>query len=60
MTYNMCVAAMHGVGFPWAKRAFESFGHVPMLPVSRQQWPDPEFSTVAFPNPEEKGVSIQS
>ena len=56
-TARIAYTAMHGVGYQWIKRAFEVANHVPMLPVPCQQHPDPEFSTVAFPNPEEKGVS---
>ena len=45
--------AMHGVGTPFAKRAFEVFGHKPFYGVEEQNAPDPEFPTVAYPNPEE-------
>ncbi|KAI7898662.1 uncharacterized protein BX663DRAFT_524309 [Cokeromyces recurvatus] len=45
--------AMHGVGAPFAKRAFESFGLPAFTPVEAQILPDPDFPTVAFPNPEE-------
>ena len=47
---------MHGVGSQWLKRAFGLFGHAPFIPVVSQAEPDPEFQTVTFPNPEEKGV----
>ena len=46
---------MHGVGDPFVKKAFELYGFPPYIPVKEQQKPDPEFSTVKFPNPEEKG-----
>lgn len=49
----MVYTAMHGVGGPWAARAFETFGFAPALQVAEQAQPDPEFPTVAFPNPEE-------
>ena len=55
---STCFAAMHGVGFQWIRRAFEVFKHPSVVPVDLQVEPDPEFSTVTFPNPEEKGVSI--
>ncbi|KAJ6513795.1 hypothetical protein C8R47DRAFT_962826 [Mycena vitilis] len=47
--------SMHGVGHPFASRAFEIFGFPPFIPVPEQQQPDPDFPTVPFPNPEEKG-----
>ena len=49
--------AMHGVGSQWILRAFDLFGHTPFIPVLSQAEPDPEFQTVTFPNPEEKGVN---
>lgn len=49
--------AMHGVGFPFINRMFQAFGLPPVTPVEEQSLqPDPEFSTVAKPNPEEKGA----
>lgn len=48
---------MHGVSHPFVEKAFESFGFPPFIPVKQQQMPDPEFPTVKFPNPEEKGTS---
>jgi hypothetical protein len=52
--------AMHGVGFPFARQAFEAFGFPDsaLFPVPEQQFPDPEFPTVLFPNPEEKGALV--
>ncbi|KAJ2848119.1 hypothetical protein J3B02_004017, partial [Coemansia erecta] len=47
---------MHGVGAPFAKRVIEAFGLPAYVPVTGQMRPDPDFSTVAFPNPEEKGA----
>lgn len=47
---------MHGVGDAWAQRAFECFSLPPFLSVASQMEPDPEFPTVAFPNPEEQGA----
>jgi phosphomannomutase len=52
--------AMHGVGGQWVKRAFEVFNHPTLVPVPCQQEADPEFSTVVFPNPEEKGALDKS
>jgi phosphoglucomutase len=51
--------AMHGVGFVPFKALFESFGFdakSSLFPVESQIGIDPEFSTVKFPNPEEKGA----
>ncbi|CAI2166348.1 14746_t:CDS:10 [Funneliformis geosporum] len=45
--------AMHGVGTPMAKKAFETFSLNPFISTKEQEDPDPDFSTVAFPNPEE-------
>mmetsp|Transcript_24275 Transcript_24275/g.68004 ORF Transcript_24275/g.68004 Transcript_24275/m.68004 type:complete len:602 (+) Transcript_24275:147-1952(+) len=48
---------MHGVGQKWVVRAFETFNLPPFTSVPEQCDPDPDFSTVTFPNPEEgKGV----
>ncbi len=46
---------MHGVSEPFVSRAFKLFGLVPPTHVPEQQVPDPDFPTVTFPNPEEKG-----
>ncbi|GBB97055.1 hypothetical protein RclHR1_02900018 [Rhizophagus clarus] len=45
--------AMHGVGTSVAKRAFEVFSFNPFISTKEQEEPDPDFPTVAFPNPEE-------
>ncbi|KAI8333695.1 hypothetical protein BC941DRAFT_434208 [Chlamydoabsidia padenii] len=50
--------AMHGVGTPFAERAFDSFKLAPFIPVKEQVQPDPDFPTVAFPNPEEGKGSL--
>ncbi|KAF8964139.1 phosphoglucomutase 1 [Flammula alnicola] len=47
--------SMHGVGDAFVKHAFSVFGFAPYIPVTEQQQADPEFPTVSFPNPEEKG-----
>ncbi|GAA5795843.1 hypothetical protein EDC94DRAFT_595345 [Helicostylum pulchrum] len=52
-TVKFAYTAMHGVGAPFAKRAFECFSLPPFVPVQEQLLPDPDFPTVAFPNPEE-------
>lgn len=48
--------AMHGVGGDLAVRALERSGFGRPFIVSEQQDPDPDFPTVAFPNPEEPGA----
>ncbi|KZT69052.1 hypothetical protein DAEQUDRAFT_811725 [Daedalea quercina L-15889] len=48
--------SMHGVSDPFASRAFAIFGLPAFVPVKEQQQPDPDFPTVKFPNPEEKGA----
>lgn len=53
---SFAYTAMHGVGLPYAKRSFSTFGLPPFLPVPSQQHPDANFTTVTFPNPEEKGA----
>lgn len=45
---------MHGVAYPYIQEAFRVAGfQQPVIPVMEQIEPDPEFSTVKFPNPEE-------
>lgn len=48
--------AMHGVGAPFVRRIMSTFHLPPVREVAAQIKPDPTFPTVAFPNPEEKGV----
>ena len=48
---------MHGVGLPAMQRCVADLGlSSAMTVVSAQAHPDPDFLTVAFPNPEEKGA----
>ena len=44
---------VHGVGQPYAERAFAAFRFAPFISVDEQKSPDAEFPTVKFPNPEE-------
>ncbi|KAI1292771.1 Phosphoglucomutase-2 [Halotydeus destructor] len=49
--------ALHGVGHRYLTEALTVCGFPSIHSVKEQQEPDPEFSTVTFPNPEEgKGV----
>jgi phosphoglucomutase len=53
---HFCYTAMHGVGHSFAKESFHVFGLPPFSSVPQQEDPDPNFPTVSFPNPEEKGA----
>jgi len=48
--------AMHGVGTETVQRVFHSSGFASLILVDAQAKPDPDFPTVAFPNPEEPGA----
>lgn len=50
--------AMHGVGTPFLLEAFETFDFPKPDLCKEQCEPDPEFPTVPFPNPEEKGALV--
>eukprot|EP00927_Polykrikos_kofoidii_P086049 TRINITY_DN952_c0_g1_i3.p1 TRINITY_DN952_c0_g1~~TRINITY_DN952_c0_g1_i3.p1 ORF type:complete len:677 (+),score=96.20 TRINITY_DN952_c0_g1_i3:71-2032(+) len=54
-SFLVTYTAMHGVGHRFVERAFEAFEHdvSSLVRVASQIEPDPDFPTVAFPNPEE-------
>jgi phosphomannomutase len=48
--------AMHGVGTETLAKVFKQAGFPDLILVKEQADPDPDFPTVAFPNPEEPGA----
>ena len=54
-TLRFVNTSMHGVSNYAMTKAFQLFGLPQFIPVSAQRDPDPDFPTVKFPNPEEKG-----
>lgn len=53
---KIVLTAMHGVGAATAFRALAASSFDDVTPVAEQIEPDPDFPTVAFPNPEEPGA----
>ena len=55
---SLCIVytAMHGVGTETLQRVFQKAGFTSPILVDAQAAPDPDFPTVAFPNPEEPGA----
>lgn len=47
---------LHGVGGTTVQRVLEAAGFAEPVVVEQQEEPDPDFPTVAFPNPEEPGA----
>ena len=55
-TLKIVYTAMHGVGTETLQRVFHKAGFASPILVEAQAAPDPDFPTVAFPNPEEPGA----
>lgn len=53
---RIVLTPMHGVGGELALRALKEAGFGSVVGVEKQWAPDPDFPTVAFPNPEERGA----
>lgn len=53
---NIVMTAMHGVGATTAAAAFSAAGFKNVTLVPEQEEANPDFPTVAFPNPEEDGA----
>lgn len=53
---TITLTAMHGVGGELAAETLRHAGFTHIIPVEEQFLPDPDFPTVAFPNPEEPGA----
>ncbi len=54
---RIATTVMHGVGGALLARLLAAAGHADVHPVPEQEQPDPDFPTVAFPNPEEPGAT---
>lgn len=48
--------ACHGVGYSLVRDLVYAFGLPSVIPCNEQCTPDPDFPTLPFPNPEEKGA----
>ena len=53
---KIVLTPMHGVGGATMRAVFEQAGFTDVTMVAAQADPDPDFPTVAFPNPEEAGA----
>ena len=53
---NVVYTALHGVGTETMRSVYHAARFAEPILVTEQAEPDPDFPTVAFPNPEEKGA----
>ncbi|WP_258723942.1 phospho-sugar mutase [Cellulomonas sp. NS3] len=53
---KVVLTPLHGVGGEVAARVLREAGFRDVLLVPEQEWPDADFPSVAFPNPEEPGA----
>eukprot|EP01099_Mayorella_cantabrigiensis_P004083 TRINITY_DN306_c0_g2_i1.p1 TRINITY_DN306_c0_g2~~TRINITY_DN306_c0_g2_i1.p1 ORF type:complete len:637 (-),score=164.32 TRINITY_DN306_c0_g2_i1:326-2149(-) len=53
VTQRVVYTAMHGVGTEFVRSVFKKFGLPEFYDVPEQNYPNPDFPTVPFPNPEE-------
>ncbi|WP_029290466.1 phospho-sugar mutase [Cellulomonas sp. HZM] len=53
---KVVLTPLHGVGGWIARRVLEGAGFTDLVVVPEQEAPDPDFPSVAFPNPEEPGA----
>ncbi len=53
---RIVTTSLHGVGGQVLARVLAEAGFTDVVPVPEQLQPDPDFPTVVFPNPEEKGA----
>ena len=60
LSNSIVYTAMHGVGHPYVLQSWltAGFPRDKLLVVTEQRDPDPEFSTVDFPNPEEGASAL--
>ncbi|WP_277209071.1 phospho-sugar mutase [Isoptericola croceus] len=53
---RIVTTSLHGVGGRTLARALAGAGFTQVVPVEEQSYPDPDFPSVSFPNPEEAGA----